>query len=75
MRWRTVPPESLAWRKLDDQVVLRNALTGSTHLLEPFAAQVFLALVAGAPVGADEEAILEVLTEFERLGLAEKKPA
>ena len=40
MRWHTPPPEALRWRELDGELVVRNALTGHTHLLSPLAGEV-----------------------------------
>jgi PqqD family protein of HPr-rel-A system len=94
LRWRTIPRQALAWHRFDEEIVVRNARTGSTHLLEPLSAQVFLALMeagddlsvealqerlAGAEPGdngTDEwrTAISAVLSEFQRLGLAESLP-
>lgn len=45
MRWRISRVEALAWRKLDHEVIVRNELTGSTHLLDSLAAEVLLTLV------------------------------
>jgi PqqD family protein of HPr-rel-A system len=93
LRWRSLPPESLAWRDFDGEIVVRNARTGSTHHLEALASEVFRALLESqAPLSvADLEALLregtevedngaewaapiqEVLTQFERLGLAEAR--
>jgi PqqD family protein of HPr-rel-A system len=91
-RWRTVPAEALAWRELDGEVVVHNARSGSTHLLEPLAGEVLRALIeeqSGMSVpdlvgrlresfGEDDfadwfAAVERVLTEFERLGLAESE--
>ena len=44
-RWRTVHAEALAWRELDGEMVVHNARSGSTHLLEPLAGEVLRALV------------------------------
>lgn len=90
LRWHTVPPEALIWRELDGELVLHNARSGSTHLLEPLAGEVLRTLLdAGSGMSvsdlvarlrddsADEDiaewfaAIEEVLSEFQRLGLAE----
>jgi hypothetical protein len=49
-RWRTAPAEALQWRELEDELVVRNAATGSTHLLEPMAGKALVAL-ARAPAG------------------------
>lgn len=55
MRWRLVSPDGLAWRKFEDELVLRNARTGDTHLLEALAAEVFeILLKAGAAMEIDE---------------------
>ena len=90
MRWRIVPRQHLAWHSFEDELVVRNAQTGNTHLLEPLSAQIFLALLKGkGPMGIDDlrarvagsepgdnsndewrTAILAVLNEFQRLGLA-----
>ena len=45
MRWRIADAESLAWRELDDELVLRNDLTGSTHLLDSLGAELLLTLL------------------------------
>ncbi|MGE5826581.1 MAG: HPr-rel-A system PqqD family peptide chaperone, partial [Bacteroidota bacterium] len=90
VRWHTVPSEELAWRELDGQLVVLNARSGSTHLLEPLAGEVLRALIdeeAGMTVPelverlhgrAAAEDVAEwfsgveaVLSEFQRLGLAE----
>lgn len=90
VRWHTVPSEELAWRELDGQLVVLNARSGSTHLLEPLAGEVLRALIdeeAGMTVpelverlhgrAAAEDvaewfsAVEAVLSEFQRLGLAE----
>jgi PqqD family protein of HPr-rel-A system len=67
--WRAVSAEALAWRDFDGQSVVRNAHTGSTHLLEAFPAEVLRTLVevgdflsaaevaarlAGEPAGGDD---------------------
>jgi len=90
LRWHTVPPEALTWRELDGDLVVRNACSGSTHLLEPLAGRVLRALIdtsngmtiedlvarlhadAVPEERAEEFAAIEaVLSEFQRLGLAE----
>jgi len=82
----------LTWRELDGDVVVRNACSGSTHLLEPLAGRVLRALIDTsngmtiedlvarlhpdtAPEGRAEgfAAIEAVLSEFQRLGLAEQE--
>ena len=91
-RWRAVPREALAVREWDGEFIVRNDLSGSTHLLAEGPARVLFALCeseAGATIHdmllklngegyvvderewiADLEAIL---SEFERLGLAERQ--
>jgi len=90
LRWHTVPPEDLTWRELDGELVVRNARSGSTHLLEPLAGEVLRALLEAedgmtisdlvaqlredtATEGVSEwlAAVESVLSEFQRLGLAE----
>jgi PqqD family protein of HPr-rel-A system len=44
LRWHTVPRSDLIWRELDGDLVVRNARSGSTHLLEPLAGDVLRAL-------------------------------
>ena len=46
MRWRIPRVEALAWRDLDDEVIVRNELTGSTHLLDSLAAEILLTLIS-----------------------------
>jgi hypothetical protein len=45
VRWHTVHREALALRELEGEHVVRNAVTGSTHLLERFAAEVLRLLL------------------------------
>ena len=90
LRWHTVPRSDLIWRELEGDLVVLNARSGSTHLLEPLAAEVLRTLAeadAGMSIpdiveclqsdaAADEasewlSAVESVLTEFQRLGLAE----
>ena len=82
MRWRCLAADALAWRELEGEIVLRNAHTGSTHLVGALAAEVLRALIAaraGVALGelaarlpGERTAIEEVLRDFERLGLAER---
>lgn len=93
-RWHTVPAEDLTWHVLDGELVVHNAQSGSTHLLEPLAGEVLRALAAGSPglsvrdlvlrmrgdsaidEPADWYALIEaILSEFQRLGLAERERA
>ena len=50
LRWHTVPRSDLIWRELDGDLVVRNARSGSTHLLEPLAGEV-LRVLAEASAG------------------------
>ena len=89
-RWHSVPGHALVWREWDDEVVVFNQETGSTHLLGELAGEVLRLLVGaqcGATVdalavdltdaanGADAEvwapAVAQVLSDLERLGLAQ----
>lgn len=45
VRWCAVPGDDLIWRELDGELVVRNARSGSTHLLGPLAAAVLTTLV------------------------------
>ena len=57
--------------------MVRNARTGSTHLLDPFAAAVLRALIEADPdvlERLDRSNVEAVLNEFERLGLVEAGP-
>jgi hypothetical protein len=76
-RLRHCPTEALIWRELDGELVVRNARTGSTHLLDPFAAAVLRALIHADPdpfERLDRSKVEAVLNEFERLGLVETGP-
>jgi len=44
LRWHTVPRSDLIWRELEGDLVVLNARSGSTHLLEPLAAEVLRTL-------------------------------
>jgi PqqD family protein of HPr-rel-A system len=62
LRWSTVSPDALARRDFDGDIVVRNARTGSTHLLENFPAEVLRTLMeADEPISvADLEARLRL---------------
>jgi PqqD family protein of HPr-rel-A system len=83
--WRTISIESLAWQRFDDELVVCNSRTGSTHLLDSLYVDVFNVLVHGDAAmtvdqvvdllgeGATDEcaaAIRKILQNFEALGLA-----
>ena len=62
--WRVAPGQRLLFQDFDDGVVLFDALVGSTHLLDPSAAET-LAIIAEAP-GLDASAIhAELLRRLE----------
>ena len=63
MRWQLVSPDALAWRELEGEIVVRNAQTGSTHLLEPFATEVFRLLVTRSEGLSVEELVAAVRGE------------
>ena len=83
LRWRTVSAEALAWHDFEGEIAVRNARTGSTHLLDRDAAEVLRALMEAQAalsvreiaerLDADEWAtqIQEVLTQLQRLELVE----
>jgi PqqD family protein of HPr-rel-A system len=48
MRWRAVSSDCLIMQDLDGDLVVRNDLTGSTHLLAPLQAEVLRTLMAEA---------------------------
>ena len=50
MRWRSVDSNLLMLREFDGELVVKNDVTGSTHLLDPLAAKVLRTLIA-APEG------------------------
>ena len=45
LRWRSVPPDAIVWREWDDEFVVRNERSGSTHLLAPLAGSVLQVLL------------------------------
>lgn len=44
MRWRTLRDDALHFRAWDDEVVIYDALSGDTHIIDPTAAQILQAL-------------------------------
>jgi len=59
--WRAVAPDALAWRRWDDDVVLYNDATGSTHQLGPLGGEVMLCLLRH-PAGIDVAALARDMT-------------
>lgn len=60
--WRSVPPDAIVWREWDGELVVRNEVTGSTHLLAPLAGRVLRALLA-ADSGLSVAAIVARLND------------
>ena len=52
-RWRGVPASALEWRSWDDEFVVYNDLTGSTHRLDAVAARILQEL-SRQPATLDE---------------------
>ena len=62
MLWHTVPRRDLILRELDGDLVVLNARSGSTHLLEPLAADV-LRTLAEAEAGMSVPEIVACLRD------------
>jgi PqqD family protein of HPr-rel-A system len=45
LRWHTSPSEALAWREFDGELVVHDARSGNTHLLQPLAGAVLRELL------------------------------
>jgi PqqD family protein of HPr-rel-A system len=88
LRWHIGALDDLTWQDLDGEIVVRNDLTGSTHLFDSLAAELLHTLISAEnPLSADELAarlaaqgeapgelsrsIEAILSDFQRLGLAE----
>jgi PqqD family protein of HPr-rel-A system len=55
LRWSSLPADAIAWREFDGAIVVRNARTGSTHLLERFPAEVLRTMIeADDPMSVPE---------------------
>ena len=65
MRWRIPDGKSLAWRELDDELVLRNDVTGSTHLLDSLGAELLLTLIRAKTSLTSDELAAMLATEGE----------
>lgn len=61
-RWCAVPPDALAWREWDGEVVVFNQNTGSTHLLNEIGGEVLRRLIA-AERGETVKALAAALTD------------
>ena len=60
-QWRAATPQALAWRRFDDEIVIYNDATGSTHQLGALASEVMLSLIQN-PSGMDLRALVGALT-------------
>ena len=65
-QWRAATPQALAWRRFDDEIVIYNVATGSTHQLGA------LEVAADLDVAIEVQRALDDLTE---LHLAARAPA
>jgi len=55
LRWRISAVDRLDWRRLDEEIVVRNDVTGSTHLLDSLSAELLHTLLgAQTPLSAGE---------------------
>ena len=76
-RWCTVPVETLTWREWDGEVVVRNDVSGATHLLPSFSGRIFFALVESHDGATVHDVLLKLndrqapTDETERLGAIE----
>jgi len=60
-QWRAATPQALAWRRFDDEIVIYNDATGSTHQLGALASEVMLSLIQN-PSGMGLRALVGALT-------------
>lgn len=60
--WQARQPQALCWREWDDEVVLYNDATGSTHHLSSLGGEVMLALLRHLP-GLEMSALVRVIDE------------
>lgn len=65
--WRALAPESIASRSFDDELVLYNGVTGSTHYLSVLGRSVMLAVLAH-PSGLALEALVRRIAEDSGVG-------
>ena len=62
IRWRPLRPQALCWRDWDDEFVVFNDDTGSTHHLNALGGEVILALIRH-PDGVDVNGLVRDLEE------------
>ena len=60
-QWRAATPQALAWRRFDDELVIYNDATGSTHQLGALAGEIMQSLIQN-PSGMDLYALVRDLT-------------
>jgi PqqD family protein of HPr-rel-A system len=60
-RWHAATPSALAWRRFDDEVIIYNDATGSTHQLSALAGEVMISLLQNGS-GLAFHALVEDLT-------------
>lgn len=65
--WRALAPEAIASRTFDDELVLYNGVTGSTHYLSVLGRSVMLAVLAH-PSGLALEALVRRVAEDSSVG-------
>ena len=65
--WRAFAPEAIASRTFDDELVLYNGVTGSTHYLSVLGRSVMLAVLAH-PSGLALEALVRRVAEDSSVG-------
>ena len=65
--WRALAPEAIASRSFDDELVLYNGVTGSTHYLSVLGRSVMLAVLAH-PSGLALEALVRRVAEDSSVG-------
>lgn len=66
--WRALAPEAIASRSFDDELVLYNDATGSTHYLSVLGRSVMLAVLAH-PSGLALEALVRRVAEDSGVGV------
>lgn len=71
--WRLLAPEGFAWREWDDELVIYNEATGSTHHLGALGAEVLLALMR-SPDGTNVVALTRDIAARVDLGTGVQLP-
>jgi PqqD family protein of HPr-rel-A system len=60
--WRAPGAQAIAWRQWDDEIVVYNNATGSTHHLSPMGSAVLLALLRH-PSGMETASLVRAVAE------------